>query len=173
MDRTTDPEYAAFRQAASAFWSIPETVAPTRTHSMPLVIALSSLPVVVSMLTLPVASIVIAEAPAAANDICAVLGALIASVLTLVEARKKDRTIGHTISVFLGTASVGAFLPGIIVQVALMQGWLPEESVKHIGWQAWAMGGLVFGMNAWWLLHGINRLIQRRAEKYFDEPPAP
>ena len=139
---------------------------------MPLTAALSSLPFLATLLAIPVAGVVIATAPAG-NDICAVLGALIASVLALVEARKKDRSTGHTISVFLGTASVGSFLPGIAVQLAVLQGWLTQVTGDSLTWQAWAFAGLVCGMNAWWILHGVNRFLQRRAEKYFGEPPLP
>lgn len=140
---------------------------------MPLVTALCSLTVISALLTLPAAGVVIANAPAANNDICAVLGALIASVLTLIEARKKDRSISHTISVFLGTASVGAFLPGIAVQIASLRGWIAEDTATSLTWQVWSFAGLVGGMNAWWIIHGVNRALQRRAEKYFNnDPPA-
>jgi peptidoglycan/LPS O-acetylase OafA/YrhL len=136
---------------------------------MPLTSAICSLSVFAALLTLPAAGVVIAAAPAT-NDICAVLGALIASVLTLIEARKKDRSIGHTISVFLGTASVGAFLPGLAVQIAVLKEWLSAETAAELSWHAWSVAGLVFGMNAWWLLHGVNCWLQRRAEKYFSHP---
>lgn len=164
MDQTNDPE--AFLRATAALWSPPPSPKPAH---MPLVTAICSIPVLSALLSLPVATIVVAVAPASA-DICAVLGALIASVLTLIEARKKDRSIGHTISVFLGTGSVGSFLPGLLMQFAVHKGWLTAETVAALAWQAWAFAGLILGMNAWWILHGINRALQRRAEKYFDDP---
>lgn len=161
--------HQAFIDATAPLWSPPQSTPKT---PMPIVTAICSIPVLSALLSMPVATIVVAVAPASA-DICAVLGALIASVLTLIEARKKDRTIGHTISVFLGTASVGAFLPGLLMQLAVHRGWLTAETVAAFGWQAWAFAGLVLGMNAWWILHGINRWLQRRAESYFDPRPRP
>lgn len=161
--QAAEHNHQAFIDATAPLWSSPSTPTP-----MPIVTAITSLPVLIALLTVPASGVVIATAPGATNDICAVLGALIASVLTLIEARKKDRSIGHTISVFLGTGSVGSFLPGLLMQLAVHRGWLTAETASAFGWQAWAFAGLVLGMNAWWILHGINRWLQRRAESYFD-----
>lgn len=165
MDHTSDSE--AFLRATA--WDVPDAPANSTHKPMPLVTAISSLPVLVTLMTLPPVGVVIATAQVA-NSICAVLGAIIASVLTLIEARKKDRSMSHTISVFLGTASVGSFLPGLIVQLAVHRQWIAPDTATAFGWEAWAFGGLVLGMNAWWILHGINRWLQRRAETYFDKP---
>lgn len=139
---------------------------------MPLTAAICSVPVFAAMLCLP-AGLVITSSTPVSSDIYAVLGAMIASILALVEARKKDRTVGHTISVFVGSASVGSFLPGVLVYLAKEKGWMDASTVEGIIWQGWALMGILCGLNAWWLLHGANRYLQKRAEKLFrDDPPA-
>lgn len=137
---------------------------------MPITTAVCTLHVLAAIMAVPAAGIVIA-ASGAPGDICAVLGALIASVLTLIEARKKDRSLGHTISVFLGAASMGSLLPGIGASFAVMLGWLSEHTIERLTWHAWSFAGLIGGMNGWWFLHLINSRLQLRAEKYFDRPP--
>ena len=166
---THDPE--PFLRATAHLWAAAdaasEALTPPKPKPMPITTAVCTLHVLAALLAVPAAGIVIASS-GAPGDICAVLGALIASVLTLIEARKKDRSVSHTISVFLGAASMGSLLPGIAASLAVMLGWLSEQTIDRLTWHAWSFAGLVGGMNGWWFLHLINARLQRRAEKYFD-----
>lgn len=135
---------------------------------MPLTAAICSIPVFAALLLLPVAGVVLSTGPTG-RDAYAMLGGIVASILTLVEARKKDRGMGHTASVFLGSGFVGSMLPGALVYAARVKGWLTKEAAEEIAWQVWVVAGAVCGMNAWWLLHGVNQWLQRRAEKFFND----
>lgn len=66
-----------------------------------------------------------------------------ATCITVIEARKKDRSLGHTISVFIGSSFVGTFTPGLVVFY-----WWPTK-MHALPWQAWAAGGFFSGLCGW------------------------
>jgi predicted membrane protein len=144
---------------------------------MPITTAICSIPVFAALLAMPVASVIVNHPGAA--DAYAVLGAMIGSIMALVEARKKDRSIAHTLSVFLGSASMGAFLPGIAYQMGIWRGWLSVESLPYITWQAWAAAGVGCGLFGWGVLHLVSRIgarmldfyVKQRLEKKLGLPP--
>ncbi len=129
---------------------------------MPLATAICGLPVLAALLSLPCVAVVVHNPDS--GDAYAVLGAIIASILALIEARKKDRELGHTLSVFLGSASMGSIVPGLVYHAAVWRGWVPRDSQQLMPWQVWAFGGLLFGLNGWGLLHVANAVLRQRAK---------
>lgn len=119
---------------------------------MPLVTAAISLPVLAMILAVPAAAVVI-EQPNA-SDAYAILGAILASVITLMEARYKSRPFLPSVANFLGSAAAGSFFPAIGYFILMQWGWIsPEKHLWARTWQAWAAAGFVCGLNGWWLIH--------------------
>lgn len=109
-------------------------------------------------------------------DIVSVLGAMLASVLAVMEARKKDRALGQTASVFLASAGFGSVLPGSIMWTV----W--PDKVPMLSWHVWALMGIIAGLLGWslaaWVISLRSRLISfldRRTNRYLrdDAPPPP
>lgn len=99
------------------------------------------------------ASAVVAVGQSPMNpDIVAVLGAMLAAVLAVLEARKKDRTLGHTVSVLIASAFVGSVLPGAIVWT-----WWPDR-VAVMSWHVWAGMGFVVGLLGWAFVAAVMAL---------------
>lgn len=88
-------------------------------------------------------------------DIVAALGAMLAAVIAMIEARKKDRSLGHTISVLIASAFVGCVVPGAAIWT-----WLPEAAPK-LPWQAWAACGFVTGLLGWAFTAAVMALRSR------------
>jgi hypothetical protein len=82
-------------------------------------------------------------------DIVSVLGAILAAVVAVMEARKKDRSLSHTVSVFLCSSGFGAVLPG-----GMMWTFFPDR-VPNISWHLWALMGGVGGLLGWAFALGI------------------
>lgn len=139
----------------------PGSISPAA-KPMPLITAVCSVPVIAAVAALPVIGVVVSHP--SSSDAYTVLGAVLASIVALIEARKKDRELSHTISVFLGSAAMGSFLPGIFYQIALWRQWLTESTTHFLTWQVWAFAGLLCGLNGWAMLHVINGLLRKRAE---------
>jgi hypothetical protein len=88
-------------------------------------------------------------------DIVAVLGAILAAVIAVIEAREKNRTLTHTISVFIASSGVGSVLPGSIVWTF----W--PEKVTTLSWHVWAIAGGVSGLLGWSLTAAVLALRSR------------
>jgi hypothetical protein len=88
-------------------------------------------------------------------DIVAVIGALFAAVISVIEARERNRTLTHTISVFIASAGVGSVLPGSIVWT-----WFPER-IATLSWHVWAVMGGVTGLLGWSLTAAVLALRSR------------
>lgn len=119
---------------------------------MPLVSAALSIPVLAAFLSLPAAAIVI-EQPTF-SDSYAMLGAILASLITLIEGRHRGRPLLPLVANFLGSAAAGTFFPTIAFLFLVQWGWI--EPAKHVWsrtWHAWSAAGFVCGMNGWWLIH--------------------
>lgn len=76
-------------------------------------------------------------------DIVAVLGAMLAAVVAVIEARKKDRSTGHTISVLIASAFLGSVMPGTLINL-----WSPDLGAR-LTWHAWAVCGFIIGLLGW------------------------
>lgn len=126
---------------------------------MPLVSAALSIPVIAAILSLPAAAIVI-EQPTF-NDSYAMLGAILASLITLIEGRHRGRPLLPLVANFLGSAAAGSFFPAIAFLFLVQWGWI--EPAKHAWsrtWHAWSAAGFVCGMNGWWLIHRATGLMK-------------
>lgn len=106
-------------------------------------------------------------------DMVAVLGAMLAAVISVIDARKKDRTTGHTISVLIASAFAGSVIPG-----AAMWFFFPEK-VTTLSWHAWAALGFVVGLLGWAFTIGVLAvrsripwLVSNAADK-LGVPPTP
>jgi len=126
---------------------------------MPIVTAAaSSIPFVASVIWLAVIAVVVQKPDS--SDIYSCLGAALASVCALVEARDAVRTWKQTISLFIFSAVIGSIGPSILYGVAKSKGW--TNGVESIlTWHFWAGAGFFFGLNGWAIAHGLNRLVRR------------
>lgn len=118
---------------------------------MPILTAAITLPVLATALAIPAMTVVIEEPRRA--DIYAVLGAILASLIALIEARYKARDLGPAVTNFLACAAAGAFAPKLLFLALLQSGWLTAEAPLVRAWEAWAAAGFLLGMNGWWLIH--------------------
>lgn len=126
---------------------------------MPLVSAALSIPVLAVTLSLPAAAIVI-EQPSV-SDSYAMLGAILASLITLIEGRHRGRPLLPLLANFIGSAAAGSFFPAIAFFVLVQWGWI--EPAKHVWsrtWHAWAAAGFLCGMNGWWIIHRATGLLK-------------
>lgn len=146
------------------------TSAPTarqpRTHPMPLVTAAASIPVIAMVLSTASAAIVI-EHPSS-DDSYSILGAILASIIVLMEARSKSRPFLPSVANFIGSSAAGSIFPTIGYYILIQWGWInPEKHLWTRTWQAWAAAGFVCGLNGWWLIHrasGILKSIENLAK---------
>lgn len=122
-----------------------------------------------------VAATVVASVTPGHTDMSAVLGAVLASAITVLEARKSDRTLGNTVSVFIASATVGSIAPGAVLGTA----W--PDLASRFTWQAWAGLGFFCGLLAWSLVLAVlvvaNRRIKPALDRFADrfapdEPPS-
>lgn len=134
---------------------------------MPIITAIASLPVLASIMWTCMMGVIVARPDS--SDLYACLGAGLASICTLIEARGNGRTVAETIRVFIGSAASGIFLPGVLYTALQWKGWLSPEAEKYVVWQWWAAAGFFFALNGWGALHLLNVLLQRRAQRLIDK----
>jgi predicted membrane protein len=139
------------------------TSAPTarqpRTKPMPLLAAAFCVPVLATALAVPTVAIVL-EQPSAA-DAYAIIGAILASIITLMEARYKARPLLPSIANFLGSAAAGSFFPAIAYYVCMQWGWIhPDTSHWAKTWQAWAAAGFLSGLNGWLIINRTSAVLK-------------
>lgn len=138
-----------------------------RREPMPIITAAVSIPVVATALWSLACWIVIAAAPHEGGRILAVLGAGPGSIIALLEARAKGRSLADTARVFLGSGALGMFGPGVAFGVLrYWVKWIPDEALPFITWEFWAMAGMLFSLFGWVLLHKVNVAFNRRADKF-------
>jgi hypothetical protein len=135
------------------------TACPPRTQPMPLVTAALSMPVLAMILSTATAAIVI-EHPSS-DDSYSILGAILASIIVLMEARSKNRPFLPSVANFLGTSAAGSICPTIGYYILVQWGWIsPDKHLWTRTWQAWAAAGFVCGLNGWWLIHRGSALLK-------------
>jgi hypothetical protein len=130
-----------------------------RTKPMPLVTAAISIPVLAMILSTASAAIVI-EQPTTA-DTYPILGAILASVVVLMEARYKNRPFLPSVAGFIGSSAAGSFIPAPAYYVLTQMGWIsPEEHLWTRAWQTWAAAGFICGLNGWFLIHQASSYLK-------------
>ncbi len=144
--------------------------------AMPVTVAIASLPVLATLLSIPVVAVVVKNPESA--DAWSVVGAIFAAVITLIDARKKDKDLGLTVSAFMGSSITGALAPGIVYTWGVWRGWWTHELAERLTWHAWAGAGFVAGLHGWAFVHLMQALgqkimnfyIRKRLEQVFRLP---
>lgn len=131
---------------------------PTTRRPMPIIAAAFSIPVLATALSIPATALVI-EHPQSA-DAYAVLGAILASLISLIEARYNGRDLRPALTAFLASAAAGSFTPKPIFLILMQWGWLTAESPLVRAWEVWAAAGFIAGMNGWWIINRISALLK-------------
>lgn len=159
MNYTTIPFHAPQRLQAT-------------TLPMPISSAAASLPVLATVLADVAAFIVIFCQDSATSiaaitidqpspqDAYAIVGAILASTIALIEARYKGRDFAPAVSNFLACASIGSFAPAIAYHWASSAEWIQSTTRWAHTWQAWSAAGFVAGMNGWWLIHHATAVLK-------------
>jgi hypothetical protein len=131
---------------------------PTPRRPMPLLAAALTIPVLATALAVPATALVI-EHPQAA-DVYAVLGAILASLISLIEARYKGRDFRPALTNFIASALAGVCAPKIGFLFLVQLGTLTHESVIVRAWEAWAAAGFVCGLNGWLVIHSASATLK-------------
>lgn len=97
------------------------------------------------------------------TDMVSVLGAMLATVIATLEARKKDRTLTNTVCVIIGSSFIGSIAPG-----AVLFNWYPELAGR-LTWHAWAALGFVCGLVGWGTMQAAVHVFSKRRDKALDE----
>lgn len=132
---------------------------------MPLVTSFSILPVLLAAMSLPTLTVAAVRGPAA-DDIYAVMGAVLAAILALMDAVQKRRDHFHAASTFLGSSVIGALAPGPVYQLLVHMAFIPKETSLFNLWQTWAIAGFFFGLNGWFLIHKTNDRIRDFIDRF-------
>jgi len=132
---------------------------------MPLATSLSILPFILAAMSLPTFAVIAVKGPGV-DDIYAVLGAVVASILAVMESLQKRRDYFHAVSTFLGSAVVGAFAPGPVYYLLAHLKWIPADAAMFGLWQTWAIAGFIFGLNGWYLIHKTSDRLRDFVDKF-------
>ncbi len=108
-----------------------------------------------------VATIAAVQVPTSA-DMVAVLGAMLATVIAVLDARKKDRSLGNTVAVVIGSAFVGSVAPGACFYTAF-----PDLAAKFT-WHMWATLGFVGGLTGWSAVLAAISIWRSRQDKVLN-----
>jgi predicted membrane protein len=138
--------------------SITDAPRITKRRPMPIIAAAFTVPVLATALAVPATALVI-EHPQAA-DAYAVLGAILASLISLIEARYKGRDLRPALTNFLASASAGSFAPKIGFLCLVQLGTLTAESVIVKAWEVWAFAGFICGLNGWLVIHAASSALK-------------
>lgn len=130
---------------------------------MPIISAAASIPVIATLMWAGVMAAIVQKPES--SDLYACLGAGLASVCALIEARGNGRSVGETIRVFIGSAVAGVFGPGALHSFLAWKGWLAPEAETFLTWHWWAITGFFLALNGWAGLHAVNVLLRKRASK--------
>lgn len=99
-------------------------------------------------------------------DVWASVGASVATMISVIHARKTDKATGHLISV-----AGSSWFCGITCPYFLLHLWAPQ-TIPNMPWQGWAITGFAIGLSAWGFVSGVLALwpkIVRRVEKMFNK----
>ena len=102
----------------------------------------------------------------ATEDIYAVIGAMLAAVVVLVDfsaANKAGRRgTMQFMTVFISSAFVGSIGPGAAAH------WLMVEAAPALTWHSWAALGFVFGLAGWVVTRSVLWVFNRRLPGALD-----
>lgn len=107
------------------------------------------------------------------RDAFAVSGAMLGSVLAVLEALKRGRDFRHLASVFIASSAIGGFGPGAAIHWLII-----PEKIDEITWHVWSAAGFVFALAGWATTHACMSIFMRRIptmiEKQVDrfDPPS-
>ncbi len=99
-------------------------------------------------------------------DAWASVGASMATMISVIHARKADKSLGHLISVAGSSWFCGITFPYTIIHL-----WA-QDHLDTTPWQGWAILGFMVGLIAWGFVSGILALwpkVTRRVEKLFNK----
>lgn len=101
---------------------------------------------------------VIAGTTPISNDILSIVGAVLATFITVIDARKRDQSRANTISVIIGSSVVGSLAPGAIFYTC----W-PAVAARFT-WHVWAGLGFIGGLVGWTIMLAVIAFIRHRKE---------
>lgn len=177
MDHTSH-DHEAFLRATQPLWDHHPVI--IRKPPMPISTAITStLFLSFCGLMAPAAAVVVRHP--AGTDMYAIIGAMLASAISLIYALRKEHSVGLIISVIISAAIIGGIGPGALLDLAVLCGWLQQTTAETLSWRLYALAGFVLGLGGWAIVQAIHRLMQAAAEraerlalrKYInrDEPP--
>lgn len=160
MDQTHDHE--AFLRATQPLWTpAPDT---TRKTPMPIASAVTSV-LFLSYLGLMAPAVAVVVRNPASPDMCAVIGAMLASAISLVHALRRKHSAGLITCVIISSAIIGGIGPGSAVDVLVMFRWLSQDTADALSWRLYAMSGFVLGLGGWAIVQAIRRLMIAGTDK--------
>lgn len=125
-------------------------------------------------ISFPLAAIALCAVPAfiavvggpATEDIYAVIGAMLAAVVVLVDfsgSKGGRRSTMQFMTVFIASSFVGSIGPGATAH------WFFEERAASLTWHTWAMSGFVFGLAGWVVTRSALWVFNRRLPGAIDD----
>ena len=124
--------------------------------------------------TFPLATFALCAVPAllavlggpATEDIYAVIGAMLAAVVVLVDFsssyRAQKRGTLQFITVFISSSFIGSIGPGSAAH------WLMADQTVSLTWHMWAALGFIFGLGGWVLTRSVLWVFNRRLPGALD-----
>lgn len=107
------------------------------------------------------------------GDFYAAAGAFIAAFIAWVEAVQKKRPLNHRVSTICGALVSGVFGPSVTHNFALKWHWIDAGDAFFLTWSVWACAGFFLASNGFFIIHGINKLIQTQGTKWFGVQEEP
>lgn len=96
-------------------------------------------------------------------DVAAVLGALLATYIAVVDARQNDRSTTNFFSVLLSSIAVGGIAPGVIFYT-----WFPDFA-SRLTWHTWSAAGFIFSLGGWALVQATLWLFKTQSRKRLNQ----
>ena len=109
---------------------------------------------------------VIANSDPQTTDIYAVIGAMLASVVVLVDyggTPGSRKGVFPFLAVFISAAVIGSAFPG-----AVLYYWCPDLAIK-LTWHGWAAAGFLFGLAGWVGTRSVLWVFNRRLPGAIDD----
>lgn len=102
----------------------------------------------------------------ATEDIYAVIGAMLAAVVVLVDFsssyRAQKRGTMQFLTVFISSAFIGSIGPGAAAH------WLMSDHTPSLTWHMWAALGFIFGLAGWVITRSVLWVFNRRLPGAID-----
>ena len=96
------------------------------------------------------------------------IGAFMASICAMFDAQHKNRTWRETARVFIGSFVIGCLLPGFLLNLFEIFGWIAptQRFTLHI----WAFAGFICASKGWGIMALVNLIIRsKKAKKLLGE----